>query len=382
MRLAALALTLGMFPACASAPDAAPSRLPVTAVPEVSPEPIARPRCVVDELPAVAWPAATIEPAARCRPVARGLGRSLRKDVAAAWHRAWPEGRLEIEAGCDRLSDTIASLDVELSSGHGGTLHLARFERDAATGEHALLWIRYNHYQRDRPRETGDPWQEDAIGTLEVLRGRVGATTMTALVDRVRAAAHLEIVEHEPPPKPGTLYLSSFGMSSRDFGVGLRLVDDAGHGIERFYAGYEGSGDTQDEGVRLDLAGAAVVELLYDDAFAATLEPVPHGDEAARTLFAQWFAKARGRGDEYGYWYIRERYIGLAAALGTHREVPALLERVAIDGDASVGRTRVLAINAIAALTGFDPRYGESGEPREPAVVAAEVLAECRAAPR
>jgi hypothetical protein len=354
----------------------------VTVAPVVSPEPIAPPRCVVDTAPALTWPALAVESAARCRPVARGLGRSLRRDVKADWYRAWPGGRLEITSGCDRLGDTIASLDVELSSGHGGTLHLARFERDPATGEHALLWIRYSHYQRDRPRDTGDPWREDAIGTVEVFRGRVGAATRTALVDRVRAAAHLEIVEHEPPPKPGTIQLRGFGMSSRDFGVGLRLVDDAGHGIERFYAGYEGSGDTQAEGVRLDLAGAAVVDLLYDDAFAATLEPVPHDDGDARTLFAQWFAEARGRGDEYGYWYLRERYVALATGLGTHREIPALLERVAIDGDASVGRTRVLAINAIAALTGFDPRYGESGEPREPGVVAAAMLEACRAAPR
>jgi hypothetical protein len=378
MRLA-FALTLGLIVACAPRPDAAPSRPPtpaVAAAPEVSPEPIAPPRCVVDAVPSVTWPALAVDPAARCRPVARGVSR----DVQAEWFRAGPGGRLEITSGCDRLGDTIASLDVELSSGHGGTLHLARFERDPATGEHALLWIRYNHYQRDRPRDPGDLWQEEGIGTVEVLRGRVGAATMTALVDRVRAAAHLEIVEHEPPPKPGEIHLRGFGMSSRDFGVGLRLVDDAGHGLERFYAGYEGSGSTQAEGVRLDLAGAAVVDLLYDDAFAETLEPVPHDDAAARTLFAQWFADARGRDDEYGYWYLRERYVALATALGTHREIPALLERVAIDGEASVGRTRVLAINAIAALTGFDPRYGESGSSREPGVVAAEVLAACRAA--
>ena len=76
--------------------------------------------------------------------------------------------------------------------------------------------------------------------------------------------------------------------------------------------------------------------------------------------------------------HVHQRPDPLDVAPSTCAQVPALLEQVAIRGtDASLARGRISAINAIAAVTGFDRRYDEAGEPRQVTPVAAEVLAAC-----
>jgi hypothetical protein len=77
-------------------------------------------------------------------------------------------------------------------------------------------------------------------------------------------------------------------------------------------------------------------------------------------------------------WWVRERYGGNAAALGTVDAIPALVTLALQKGDASVERTREAAIGAVAAITGWDPRVDPStAKPRSPEDVARAIAREC-----
>lgn len=336
------------------------------------------PACSWRELAAQRRPTMTApEPSTTCRVVPRKLARSLRRAVVGDWMRQYPTGRLVIEPGCDRLGDDIAQLDLELSNGHGGNLELVRFTRDAAADTWSLRWISYHHYVGVPSGPEADVWEADQIGEFTVKTGIVPTATMRGLLERVRAASTLEIHETPPPARPGTIVLGNMGFSSGNFGVHVVLVDAAGHGSEDFFVGYPGTGEDQRKSVRLHIASVAVFELLHDDAFEATLVRGEPNDKAVREQFAEFFWAARDRDPTYGSWYLRERFIALVAALGDDQHLPELLAHLAPPGDASVERTRVLAINTIAALTGFDRRYAD-GTARDPTRVADEVARACR----
>jgi len=304
----------------------------------------------------------------------------LRRQVRERWMWSWPDhAKLSVSMGCDRLEDSIASLVFELSSGHGGSLELVKLDH-LDGGDWQITRIDYNHYYgvERGPHEPGDPWVEDSTGVVLLSSGTLPGPRVDAALRRARQALALEIEEHAPPPDPeGIVTLGSMGFSSRDFHVALRLVDTRGHGAEYYVAGYESGGEGQAQRIALDLAADELVVLLADEALMTSLDMKAARDPAFRELFARRLWAARDRGEDYGSWYLRERLLGLAAPLGSEQHMSALLEQVAAKGDVSVDRSRVLAINAIAAITGFDPRYGERGEVRDVDEVAAEVLAAC-----
>lgn len=400
--LVAGAFAAAMLLACASAGDReanAPDDAATVAgnsrpvVPDANPT-SERATAVDPPPPACAWRneparrraiATTPDPATTCRVVPRKLAKSLRRAVVGAWMRQYPSGRLVIEPGCDRLGDDIVQLDLELSNGHGGNLELVRFTRDAVAPDVApdaapptwsLRWISYHHYVGRTSDDKPDVWEDDQLGKVEVKTGVVTHAVMRGLVDRVRAASALEIHETPPPPRPNTIVLGNMGFSSGSFGAHVLLVDAAGHGSEGFFVGYPGTGEDQRDSVRLHIASEPVYELLYDDAFEATLVTTTANETAVREQFAEFFWAARDRGPEYGKWFLRERFLALASALGDDQQMPELLGHLAGNEDASVARTRVLVINTIAALTGFDRRYAD-GVARDPDVVAKEVAREC-----
>ena len=152
--------------------------------------------------------------------------------------------------------------------------------------------------------------------------------------------------------------------------------------MQRWFAGYVG--EQQQDSVPLAIAQSTIDELLLADAFRATLTPAGADDPDARALYARVFWHARARGEDYGYWYVGERLLGIAASLGAPQHVPALLDHLrpprsmaAPDSDeVSRARLTVLALNAIAAITGYDHRYADKA-PRKVDEVAAETLAAC-----
>jgi hypothetical protein len=377
---------LGCATTSPAPPTAAPSTVePAPAVVAAAPQPPppVAPACTWTAEPPPAAPAVLAPPAtASCRKPPAKLQRSLKAEVRKQWHTSHPQARLEIRDGCDRLGPQIDSLVLESSGGHGGSLTLAGFTR-RPDGDYSLVLLNYNHYMRTTKIDREDPYQADSAGPLQAYQGVVGQATMTAMLDELRAAAHVEVVEHEPPPTPGKMFGRSIG-TSHDYHVALRLTDAQGHGVERFFAGYEGSGESQKDGVPMGIAQQVTDELLGDEKFVAGLTPIGNDDPAARELYDRVFWQARARGPEFGYWYVGERLLGMAALLGAPRQVPTLLEQLGPAPPDTIkevhARSMALALNALAVIIGYDRRYDEGRAPRKVETVAAETLAACTAA--
>ena len=382
-----LSLSLSLFactpaappaPPPAPAPVAAPTAPPVAA-PPAEPEPVVHTaHCSYAAEPPTLLPALVpTDPARACRKPAGKARTTLHAEIRKQWHRTWPAGRLEIRDGCDRLDEQLDSVVFASSGGHGGSLTLGSLDRQA-DGDYVLVLLAYNHYQRGRQNAEKDPYTEDSAGTLSIYRGAVKAKKMTPLLAGLRAAAHVEIEEHEPPPKPGTGFSSQGVGSSHDYHLALRISDHGGHGVERHFAGYEGSGPEQKDGVPLAIAQTALQTLIEEVSSDPSNGAVDPSDRSARAVFARLFWQAHARGEDYGYWYVRERMLGLAALLGSAQHRPALLAQLAPGKkEPSAARSEVLALNAIAAITGLDLRHDPAGAPREVATVAAETLAAC-----
>ena len=362
-------------PASVAPPTVAPTVAPPAPVASepTAPEPAV---CSYTAEPRALAPALVVpDNSGACRAPPAKEWRALQAEVRKRWHRSWPKGRLQIDRGCDRQDPRIDSLVLESSGGHGGSLTLASLDR-RPDGDYDLVLLEYNHYQRPRPKDPEDPYQRDSAGPLAVYHRQLPAATMAPLLVRLRATAQLEIVEHEPPPTPDTMVGGGVG-TSHSYHVALRLTDHQGRGVQRYFAGYERSGEQQRDGVPMAIVQDTVSALLHDDAFTASLSAVGVDDPAGRALFARVFWQAHARGEDFGSWYVRERLLGMAALLGSDQHVPALLAPLQPTTDAPRLRSTALALNAIAAITGFDRRHDPSGTPREVAEVAAETLAAC-----
>ena len=383
-----LSLLLACTPAQPPAPPVTPDPPPAAIAPTPTPTPTPTPApatCSYTAEPPTKLPALLpTDPATACRKPAPAARRALHAQIRKQFHRRWPkDGRLEIRDGCDRLDEQLDSVVFAISGGHGGSLTLGSFDRQA-DGDYALLLLAYNHYRRDRRDGEKDPYIEDSSGALHIYRATLTAKKMAPLLADLRAATHVEIEEHEPPPRPQTGFYSSGVGTSHDYHVALRLADRGGHGAARHFAGYEGSGTQQNDGVPLAFAQAALRKLIEDVTEDPSAGAIDTSDLASRALFARMFWDAHARGEDYGYWYVRERMLGLAALLGSAQLMPALLAQLAPatkEGkkDASLARSEVLALNAIAAITGHDLRHDPAGAPRDVATVAAETLAACAA---
>ena len=192
---------------------------------------------------------------------------------------------------------------------------------------------------------------------------------------RMRANLHLTAEEKLPPPPPGTLRGLGGTFSSRDFHVAYRMVDAHGRGQQGFWVGYAGSGD-QETWLPLDLAVSAYHELLWSKDIEALLsDRDPTASD--RDFFAERFATARERNEEYGYWYLRERLLGMARTLGDRRLMTDLLSLAAIEGKHSEARTQIAAVDVLVVLTGYDPRYDTKGKPRPGPDAAADMITRC-----
>lgn len=379
-RAAVMSLVVfGCTPSAATTPpaEAAPEAAPVVRETVAPQQPPPAPACDYPVEAPLQLPALVAPEGAGCHKAPAKIEREVRAELRKGWSLT-PGARLEIRAGCDRLDPRIDGLVLESSGGHGGSLTIAGFER-REDGDFDLVLLDYNHYQRQWPKDDKDPYLGDVAGPLVVSVGRVPEQRMTPLLARLRVASHLEAIEHEPPPRPGVMYGAS--MSSHDYHVALRLIDHQGRGVQRYFAGYERSGEQQKDSVPMAIVQRVTSELLTDDAFRATLKVVEPDDDDARAVFARVFWQASARGDDFGYWYVGERFLGMAAWLGSPQLMPALLAQLRPprpEDEERVSRARrtVLALGAIAKITGYDQRYRD-GAPRKVDEVAAQTLAAC-----
>ena len=262
--------------------------------------------------------------------------------------------KLVIDFGCLRASGTPASVVLEDGSGHGGSLRLVRFTRTPMGVD--VRSIASSHYY--------NPGVVYGSGHLAI--ADFESLVAHAVVPLV-ARPHLVTLTN-----PNGIGGGSFSMSSNDFHLLLRIVDDHGDLTERAFTGYDGS-SSQGRVIPLRIAAEGFRHVL--DTLPLTKENAPTDDD--KLFFTQRFVEAMTHANDSFFWWVKERYVSLAVTLGTIDAVPALVAVAQKGGEASADRTRPVALAAIAAITGWDPRVDERGHPRTLDDAAALAAKEC-----
>lgn len=343
--------------------------------------------------PPVAVPAAR-EPVApqRAEPPAVDARATAEAEVARAlderFDRTIEGSTVEIAFERSALGERIDEIVVERGYGHGFSLQLFRLRRSAERPDvfevHGLAYATGRGSYTEMTYELAD--------RVEVLRmrGEVPSSEIDALVPRLRAAIEVRAREVEPPPEPNGSRSVRMSGSSADRHVMVELASADGHRATRRHTGYLGSSG-QEEHLPMTIA----LELL--DPLLDRFEPAaaPALEDTDRALFAERWRAARPHFQDEFAWWVRERYVAMASRAGTAELVPDLLavlqENAPARGDreprtgrlrlraGSEDRTRVNAVNALAAITGRDLRNDARRAPRPIDEVAAAYLRELRA---
>jgi hypothetical protein len=310
---------------------------------------------------------------------------AVRTELESRFRPTITGGVVDVSFGCDRLWHHVRDVVVTRGGGHATSHTIYRLRRDPARRDQFVA--RVLEY-----RWTGRAYDEytyEVADSFEVrrLETTVPAAPVDAALERVRTALTARIREIEPPPTPGRRGGGGFS-SSGSFHVAITLTDEHGYELRGAFTGPESSGT---QAAYLPLRVAA-------EALGPVLRPlVPAGgpiNDEDRALFVETFTAARATFSEQFTWWVRERYVAMASRLGTPalaRDLLALLAELTPDPDderertpilalrpGSEDRTRVLAVTALAALTGWDARHHLDGTPRPLDHVTADYLAECR----
>jgi hypothetical protein len=312
------------------------------------------PRCTYEPAPVSR---VTPRKAAPCHRAPREIAAALRAELDGRYLRGFANSTLQVTFPCDGLGPVIREIVIETGEGHGGSLELWRATRGTRGYD-----VRGIVYQGGSLTQSARP---HAIAT--------GTVAHQALeLERVRAALVAKPREVRPRPARGVVDSPSWTLSSRDFHVVIRLVDDAGRVLERRYTGYAGS-DGQDVYLGPELALEALAPITQLSA-----SPLAPGDPD-RALFAERFLAAAPHFDDEYAWWVMERMVDLSRALGSRALIPALLTRLVVDEPT---RSRVDArrdaVDALARITGWDARGGPAGARSSDEDAAAAYLAACR----
>jgi hypothetical protein len=268
--------------------------------------------------------------------------------------------RLFVDFRCDPVSDTPREIVIESGWGHGHTLVLWRLTRTDPDQPYQARGISFR-WTRGGYTEYSYSIAEDF--ELLLAHGEIDARAIDAHIERSRTAfaTILHEIDLIPPPGAGLGMRGRF--STADTHLLIRFADrDAW--LERSYTGYMGS-RAQSDLLPLRLAHEPLDKATSKIPWASA---APTDED--RAFFVDRFLATFG--PDQGWW-VRERFLALASRLGTAELIPSLLGAAA----KTEGREPVQAINALAAITGWDIRYDDQGKPRSPAGVAREYASEC-----
>ena len=263
--------------------------------------------------------------------------------------------RLVVDFGCDHTIGAIDEVLFEEGSGHGGSLHIVRFHREGASA--SVREIAYSHYyNKGLTIRSGDV-------PLAAFDGALGGSRVALL-----AKPHvIPLTLHD-----GSIMLGLAGYwSSNDFHLRLGFVDDDGRVTERHFTGYDSSAE-QTEIVPMRMATEPWAKLLA----AANLTAVTADDDDRRFFVS----RLRSTFADHPGWWVAERYVAIVATLGTIDAVPTLVSLLGKKEkeNASDERMRDAALEAIATITGWDPRVdSETHQARTTEDAAAAAIAEC-----
>jgi hypothetical protein len=262
--------------------------------------------------------------------------------------------KLVIDFGCDTASPAIEHAIFEDGSGHGGTLRIVDFER--TTVGIRVRVIASSHY-----------YNPNAVVRIGQMQTRDFDVLMAHARVALLAKPHLVIMT-----TPGKIGLGSFSMSSNDFHLRLRLVGAPdSRPVDRRFSGYDSSMNQE----------AILPMRLATEQIETALSTLPLVDQPAVTdddkvLFTERFI-ATMQDVEQPTWWIAEHLVALAARFGTIDAVPVLVKVARRKGEPSADRTRPVALAAIAAITGWDPRYDENHRARSDDEATEAVVKEC-----
>lgn len=345
--------------------------------PAPEPEPTAprRNRCeALFEDEGVAGPTPP-EVAARCADNPAGE-HAMRARLEREYHRAGEPSRVDVSFDCDplgadlRFLRVVQQVDFQLAS----YFTVARFTRPEGEGDVEVRAIRLELAAVEPDEMT---WTNARQGTFRRFVGTIPRRAFDAAVPSIRAAVLARTREVELPHRGArTIIAPRVGAVRSPFAI--RLADADERALVR--AGTTAtSGPAQREQLGPTIALQTLIDLLEEHASWETARPDADDAQLVRQMrpgTGRW----RGPGFLATASVTEHQLLGstdLLAALEPFPEEPALEPH----GPLGVrswffDRARVLALAEIARRTGWDLQ----GDSRPIGELAAEVLAECRAA--
>lgn len=257
--------------------------------------------------------------------------------------------RLYIDVQCDPTTAALRDLVYEDGDATKGTLRIVQV-RELESGEWNVRVIESQHARGQR--------------RLELKGGTFKALELRTAVDAARTSLHVR--PNLVAVRNAQLPTSADGTTASPMYQRVTVEDIEGHVVDRMYTGMP---TVSSQHQRLPISGAI---LAIDDALAKSktkLAPVEETDDD-RALYVRRLALAMALPANEAW--IKERYVGLAPTFGTVDALPYLVPQLAND-DA----LREPTLDAIAAITGWNPRVAPDGKERTTTDAAVAASDEC-----
>jgi len=304
-----------------------------------------------------------------CRPADKKVEKTVAEALRKNFEPTRQKSTIEVKFACDGLDKKITRITYEYGAGHGGMV-VVRLERaDPASPTWKVIGFRDvrggSHFH--------DPAYYEALDT------QVSSDAVALQLPFLRAAlrANVEEVGGDEDSAMGS-------SSSADVHELVRLEDAEGRALERRFTGYIGSLG-QESHVPAEAAIERANQIVANPEWRTN---APLSDEMRQFFEARFVAAIPHFNDDY-FWWVRERFVQLSAHVATKALIPALLPLLVLPSTtkkptASDKRTQDEAIEAVVALTGWEPRApapGSAEKPRSNEEVAAELAEQCGKVP-
>lgn len=300
-------------------------------------------------------------PAANCRTVAPAIRTKLEAALRPLYQPHLRPSVVQVNLTCDPLAETLHEVVIETGNGADGTLSLWRLTRAA---DHWSI-VGASIYIGVQGCDAGYLSSDACL--IRVGHAEASSAEVETVLPLVRAALLASMQDR--PAGRGPLG-SVLALSTSDVHRLVRLEDDEGRLLERTFTGYEDNGPGQVDRLAASQAAAPLLALL-ERVRLERRAPT----EAESSLFASRYAAALQHRPAA---WVEERLLKMAARLGTPDLLPSLVTLAQVPRDAAPDRRAVAAVNALAAITGWDARFDTEGQPRPLAEVAMAYETECR----
>ena len=297
-----------------------------------------------------------------CRPAEKKAQKEAADLIRKRYAPERPGSTVEVHFDCDGLDKTITKIEFESGGGHA-SMSMVRIERtDPAAPMYDVKGISV----------PGGLIRPNPPINYSLLEGLVSADAVALKMPSIRAALVAKIKEVGGSTNSGR----GFGSSSSTHLV-VRIEDAASRVMEGRYTGPVMSND-QDKRVPVEAAMEFIQSIV---AAPVWVNNAPVRDEH-KQFFVQLFVAHSPHFEDQWAWWVGERFVKLSAYMGTKALVPSLLHLLKNPDrdDASAMRTRDLAVEALVALTGWEPRAptpGSGEKPRSNAEAANDFLEQC-----